>query len=134
MIAHGTPVGDYHSWVRPAGADCPDCECCTQALCAVGRTVLDGCEGTASWASRELVRGCPCSSAQTQGSVAHTLAVWHEHLEREEAQTPGSNIRYHRVLVERVFGPDTAKDPTQVGPKLQELIDELWPEPAVGGS
>lgn len=133
MIAHGTPAGDYHTWVRPNGQDCPHCECCTAALCEVGASLLDGCEAHTSWDARELVRGCPCSSAATEGTVAHTLALWHEHVRRENDAEPGVHERYHSMFVERVLGPGTAKDPAQVGPKLRELIEELWPEPAEGG-
>lgn len=33
-FAHGMPAGDYHSWVKPPSPNCPDCECCTSALCS----------------------------------------------------------------------------------------------------
>lgn len=133
MIADGTPVGDYHSWVRPVGPDCPRCSCCTVALCEMGAQSLEGCEGHTSHSARSVVQGCPCSSATTSGTVRHTLAVWHEHLTREEKAAPGAADRLHEVFKRRVLGPQTAKDPTLVGPRLRELIEELWPSAAGSG-
>jgi hypothetical protein len=56
--------------VRPAQPDCPNCECCTAALCAKGRTTILECFGFTSEDTRETVRGCPCSSETTRGTVS----------------------------------------------------------------
>ncbi len=62
-FAHGTPVGDDHTWVDPGQIFCPDCECCTIRLCRTaverGRTcdeVGDSGPGVMD------LRGCPCSA------------------------------------------------------------------------
>lgn len=89
---------------------------------------MEGCEQATSEAARALVRGCPCSSAQTEGTVAHALELWQELVRHENAREPGVHTRLHRMFVRHVLGPDTAKDPTVVGPKLRELIDESWPD------
>lgn len=134
MIADGTPVGDYHSWVRGPGADCPHCPCCTAVLCEVGAQALDGCAGCSSHSAQSIVAGCPCSSADTPGTARHALAVWHEHVQREEDADPGAAARLQEVLNERVWGPEVAQDPAKVGPRLRALIAELWPPEATGSS
>ena len=133
MIAHGTPAGDEHVWVSSGAPECERCECCTAGLCEVGATLMGGCEDATSEAARDLVRGCPCSGEDTEGTVRHTLAVWHEHVEREVAQDSEAGTRLHAVFVERVLGPETARDPASAGLRLRELIDQLWPS-AVGGT
>ncbi|PSK52405.1 hypothetical protein B0E38_04731 [Streptomyces sp. 111WW2] len=60
-------------YVRPAPAPCPDCDCCSAALCERGRTSTFRCAGLAQEAHRALVYGCPCSSALTRGTHAWRL-------------------------------------------------------------
>ena len=54
------PFGPVYA--RPPGADCPDCECCTKALCDKAREaehwIFRSCAFHSG--SPELVRGCPC--------------------------------------------------------------------------
>lgn len=57
--AHGTPAGDYHTWVKPAGEPCPHCECCTKALCRVAVEQLSACHLRGGESSYDLVV-CPC--------------------------------------------------------------------------
>lgn len=61
-FAHGTPVGDHHTWVDAGRLPCPDCSCCTVRLCERGREHAFGCQGVARAQDRETVRDCPCSS------------------------------------------------------------------------
>ncbi|MGW3735206.1 hypothetical protein [Streptomyces sp. NPDC005148] len=56
--------------VRPAQTDCPDCGCCTAALCEKGQTVIVECFGLTHEDTRDNVRGCPCSSETTHGTAA----------------------------------------------------------------
>lgn len=62
-FAHGTPVGDYHSWVLPSSPACPDCECCTKALCDQARDRGRPCDWLARGGPdlRDMSR-CPCSA------------------------------------------------------------------------
>ncbi|MFD0209194.1 hypothetical protein ACFVH9_08650 [Streptomyces hirsutus] len=67
--------GPFHEpfgpeYVRPANADCPDCDCCTAVLCATGRASVLGCVGHAGDEAVERVRGCPCSAESTKGTLA----------------------------------------------------------------
>ncbi|WP_433916896.1 hypothetical protein [Streptomyces sp. NBC_01744] len=57
-------------YVRPAQADCPDCGCCTAALCEKGATVIVECFGLTHEDTRDNVRGCPCSSETTHGTAS----------------------------------------------------------------
>ncbi|MFJ3100306.1 hypothetical protein [Streptomyces sp. NPDC086835] len=58
-------------YVRPAAKVCPNCPCCTAALCEKGATSILECFGhTASRDTLETVAGCPCSSEETQGTAA----------------------------------------------------------------
>lgn len=56
--------------VRPVQMDCPNCSCCTANLCARGATSILECFGLTSEDTRSTVRGCPCSSEETRGTVA----------------------------------------------------------------
>lgn len=60
-FAHGTPVGDSHMWVRPASAPCPNCDCCSAALCALAKEKDGACHwyGSGHPADVDLSR-CPC--------------------------------------------------------------------------
>lgn len=125
-MMHGTPVGDFHSWVRVGGPECPRCDCCTVALCEMGVSLLDGCEQAASYSSQELVRGCPCASAD--GSAQQAMALWRDLISHEHQKDPARADRFHSLFVERVLGPETAQDPSQAGRRLRALIAELWPD------
>ncbi|MFE4329702.1 hypothetical protein ACFRQM_09620 [Streptomyces sp. NPDC056831] len=57
-------------YVRPAQDDCPNCPCCTAALCAKGRTTILECYGLTRDDVRDNVRGCPCSSEETRGTAS----------------------------------------------------------------
>lgn len=57
-------------YVRPVQMDCPNCSCCTANLCAKGATSILECFGLTSEDTRSTVRGCPCSSEETRGTVA----------------------------------------------------------------
>lgn len=50
------PFGPVYA--APTGGDCPDCECCTKALCDKARADRLACQHLSG--SPELVRGCPC--------------------------------------------------------------------------
>ncbi|MFF4412149.1 hypothetical protein ACFYY8_06420 [Streptosporangium sp. NPDC001559] len=65
---------DDHQWVRPAPADCPDCDCCTAQLCEQGRVNSFGCVMVAQPADKERVHGCPCSAETTPGTTAYAAA------------------------------------------------------------
>ncbi|MFI9026383.1 hypothetical protein [Streptomyces sp. NPDC053560] len=52
-------------YVKPKGKDCPNCLCCTQALCERGRNSVLECAGHTTAELREVVFGCPCSAART---------------------------------------------------------------------
>ncbi|MFF0092785.1 hypothetical protein ACFYSF_22870 [Streptomyces canus] len=57
-------------YVRPQNADCPDCECCTAALCAKGRANVTECAGNVDGEMKERVANCPCSAESTRGTLA----------------------------------------------------------------
>jgi hypothetical protein len=67
-FAHGTPVGDHHTWVRHQNPPCPYCECCTEALCrrAVERDSACHLEGSGDF----QLADCPCWRLGTPGFVA----------------------------------------------------------------
>lgn len=56
-------------YVRPAQPDCPNCGCCSAALCERGRSSVMACEGACGDAFRDTVRRCPCSSDLTVGTM-----------------------------------------------------------------
>lgn len=56
---------DGHLWVKPVDV-CPNCDCCTRALCEKGATSTMGClrwVGETDDETRERVRVCPCPKA-----------------------------------------------------------------------
>lgn len=57
-------------YVRPPNPDCPDCSCCTAALCERGRVSVRECAGHVDDEHRSVVTGCPCSSESARGSLA----------------------------------------------------------------
>lgn len=66
-FAHGTPAGDYHTWVRPPSEPCPNCPCCSKLLCEVA--IANDAAGEIASACHLVARGssdydlslCPCS-------------------------------------------------------------------------
>ncbi|MFJ1606946.1 hypothetical protein ACIOHS_26785 [Streptomyces sp. NPDC088253] len=63
-------------YVRPKNADCPDCDCCTAALCAKGRASISECSGHVDDAELlERVTGCPCSAESTRGTLSWRAAM-----------------------------------------------------------
>lgn len=63
-------------YVRPANPDCPDCACCTAALCAKGRASLSECSGQVDDEELlERVTGCPCSAESTRGTLSWRAAM-----------------------------------------------------------
>lgn len=87
-------------YVHPEQAACPDCGCCTTALCARGRVSVHECRGLTAPEFAETVYGCPCSSSTTHGTHA-----WR-----------ADRIRVTRLATESPF-------PTDVEVKLRALAD-----------
>lgn len=64
--------------IEPFGVDyraltqepCPHCVCCTAALCRKGRTSVLECAGSTASEYKDVVTGCPCSAATTEGTAA----------------------------------------------------------------
>lgn len=52
-------AGDYHHWERPASPPCPDCVCCSAALCARAIERDTACHLEGSSPDYDLSR-CPC--------------------------------------------------------------------------
>ncbi|MFZ3595117.1 hypothetical protein [Streptomyces sp. BH104] len=61
-------------YVRPQQKDCPDCGCCTAALCERGKNSFLECRGHTPQELQETVLGCPCSAATTRHTAAWRLA------------------------------------------------------------
>lgn len=66
--AYGETFGP--EYVRPRGADCIGCRCCTADLCAKGRASVLRCAGHVGDGHRDLVAACPCSAECSPGSMA----------------------------------------------------------------
>ncbi|QNT94847.1 hypothetical protein HEP81_04574 [Streptomyces griseofuscus] len=71
--------GTFHEpfgpeYVRPKQADCPNCPCCSAALCERGRADVSRCEGHTSDETRPTVADCPCSAETTPGTMAWHMA------------------------------------------------------------
>ncbi|MGA5496692.1 hypothetical protein ACPCSP_20255 [Streptomyces cinereoruber] len=92
-------------YVRPRQADCPDCGCCTAALCDRGRTSVMRCHGHVDNDHHLMVRECPCSAETTAQTAA-----WH--MARANAT---------RLAVERLL-------PADVEAMLRALADGVVPE------
>lgn len=61
-FADGMPAGDFHTWVRPQGDACPDCECCTAALCEKARDTGFDCSHHVSGRAHIDVSMCACTT------------------------------------------------------------------------
>ncbi|MFF5968161.1 hypothetical protein ACFY64_31460 [Streptomyces collinus] len=57
-------------YVRPANPACPDCDCCSAALCALGRASVMECKGSTEGDAVERVANCPCSAESTRGTLS----------------------------------------------------------------
>lgn len=65
------------AYEAPPPAPCPDCECCTAALCRAGRLMLLGCLGSLDCSdieAQDRVFDCPCSAETTPATAAHLAA------------------------------------------------------------
>lgn len=65
---------DGHAWMKPAPDDCPNCDCCTAALCEKAVRLVAECWIYLSGADDETVkrvRECPCDRAP--GTPAHQI-------------------------------------------------------------
>lgn len=61
-------------YIRPVQRDCPRCPCCTEALCARGRTRVSRCQGLTPVEHRATVADCPCSAETTRHTTAWRAA------------------------------------------------------------
>lgn len=52
-------AGDSHRWERPASTPCPDCECCSYALCQRAIAKDTACHWEGSSGDFDVSR-CPC--------------------------------------------------------------------------
>lgn len=63
-------------YVRPQNKPCPDCPCCTAALCVRGRASVLRCAGHVGAPDLvATVSGCPCSAESTPGTLAWRSAM-----------------------------------------------------------
>lgn len=63
-------------YVRPANPSCPDCDCCTAELCALGRASVMECSGHVDGTEAiARVTGCPCSAESTRGTLSWRAAM-----------------------------------------------------------
>lgn len=57
------PFGPVYA--RPVGPDCPDCDCCTKALCDAARDqAVNSCSAHSN--APDLVAGCPCPTRKKE--------------------------------------------------------------------
>lgn len=88
-VSEPAPPDDQHVWAAPASPPCPDCECCTEALCH--RAALRGSACHLEARGDEELVSCPCWREATKvvgrrvcelveagmtSRDAHTLAMW----------------------------------------------------------
>lgn len=73
-FAHGTPAGDYHTWVKPQRPPCPHCPCCTEALCRLAVEKSSACHWEALSSDYDLVK-CPCWQRNSTARAAFTEAA-----------------------------------------------------------
>ena len=90
LFAHGTPAGDFHTWIKPEPPACPNCSCCSERLCELGRQHAFGCGAVACAEDWVTVRGCPCSAETTEGTEAHRAAQLRAAKRNEQDGNPGS--------------------------------------------
>lgn len=61
-------------YVRPAPPPCPNCPCCSAALCQKGANSVMQCHGHVDPAMVATVSACPCSAETTRGTHAWRAA------------------------------------------------------------
>lgn len=61
---------DGPEYFRPAQKECLRCGCCSENLCAKGRTSVRRCHGLTAEEARDVVAACPCSSEWTKQTAA----------------------------------------------------------------
>jgi hypothetical protein len=100
-------------YVRPASKECPDCPCCSAALCERGRQSTMRCSGQSlrDDSLRQLVFGCPCSAETTQGT--HAWRAARIRITRHATERP---LRTPAALLLRVLesGEGDVEDPENV--------------------
>ena len=69
---------DFHRWVKPTPAPCPDCPCCSARLCETGNCLL-----MAGAADKDAVKGCPCDKTRLAIEAARQRKL----AERSDGQT-----------------------------------------------
>lgn len=64
-FAHGTPVGDDHTWIDPGRVGCADCECCIARLCQIAQLQGTTCRALVTDTGPDTydVTRCPCAPA-----------------------------------------------------------------------
>lgn len=83
---------------RPAQPDCPDCECCSADLCALGRDRHLRCAGRTAQALRANVEHCPCSAATTPETAAWRVDQVFATRRARERPVPADVEAYLRAL------------------------------------
>ncbi|WP_405759536.1 hypothetical protein OG234_13590 [Streptomyces sp. NBC_01420] len=109
--------------------DCPDCDCCTAALCARGRVRVHCCAGSAPAECKTTVYGCPCSSRLTRGTHA-----WRAERHRATVQATQDPLPpAAEAVLNRVATRDLTNDldlgmlaVLRVAGFVAELADELF--------
>lgn len=74
--------------LQPAQEACPDCSCCSAALCRKGRADVLECAAHTGAGSRHTVAGCPCSAPITQGTAAWRAGMVTATLQATELPLP----------------------------------------------
>jgi hypothetical protein len=56
------PPDDFHTWARPAPADCPDCDCCSVRLCETAKERGSSCRQAGDQGPGVMdLSDCPCA-------------------------------------------------------------------------
>lgn len=95
-------------YLRPAQDACPNCPCCSAALCRRGRRDVLECSGHTDPVARSTVAGCPCSAATTEGTAAWREALTIATLQAAELPLPEP---VEDVLRSLAGGQTTVPDP-----------------------
>ncbi|MFE3378810.1 hypothetical protein [Streptomyces anulatus] len=106
---------------KPAPVDCPDCLCCSVALCERGRITIRACAGCTPAESRPIVANCPCSSEETRGTAAWRAARY-----RVTTQATGHPVQ---VDVEAALRAVAAGDVTaDMAEQIAQLVTRRFVE------
>ena len=64
-VSFPAPPDDVHIWARPASPPCPDCTCCSAALCELARGDRSACWLVGDHGSPGVMdtTSCPCVPA-----------------------------------------------------------------------